>query len=260
MNKELRILLTAIRFYTRIPCPEIKDYDPNDLHKATRYFPFIGWLVGGLSFGVYALSTILFDHNIAVVISMLFGVLLTGAFHEDGLADVADGFGGGWTKQKILMIMKDSRVGAFGVISLIFLFLIKYASLVHLLPYSENHLVLFLFFVSYHSLARFTATTLIFTSIYSREDTSSKVKPIGKTYTFREVLGASFFGCLPLVLLSCLHIKAALVLLPLFFISVLAKRYFEKWIDGYTGDCLGAVEQIAECVCILSYIILWKFM
>ena len=126
MKKDIRILFTAILFYTRIPCPSSTDHSPDYINKATRYFPFIGWIVGAISFSVYWLSAQIFDTNIAVTLSMLAGVMTTGAFHEDGLADVYDGFGGGWTKGKILDIMKDSRVGAYGVIVLIFSFALKY--------------------------------------------------------------------------------------------------------------------------------------
>jgi adenosylcobinamide-GDP ribazoletransferase len=262
ISRELKIFFTALMFYTRIPCLKIDDYSPDDLNKATRYFPLIGWIVGGISFGVFWLSSLLFDVNISVIFSLIAGVLVTGAFHEDGLADMFDGFGGGWTKEKILEIMKDSRVGAYGAISLIFLFAIKFFALNNLLSKTENtnYLLIFLIFIAYHSLSRLTAINIVFTSRYSREDAGSKSKPIAKAHTFIEVVGAYFFGLLPLILLCFFSWKFSIVMFPLAILYFFTNRYFNRWIDGYTGDCLGAVEQMAECGCLLTFLALWKFM
>jgi adenosylcobinamide-GDP ribazoletransferase len=262
MKEELRIFFTALMFYTRIPCPKNIDHSPEYINKATRYFPLIGWIVGAISFVVFYLSLFLFDINVAVLFSLIAGILTTGAFHEDGLADVFDGFGGGWTKTKILEIMKDSRVGAYGVIALIFLFGIKYLSLNGLLLKIDrtNYLHIALIFISYHSLARFTAINIVFTSQYSREDETSKAKPIAKAHSYKEIIGAYFFGLLPLLVLCFMNWKFSIVLFPLFLLYFFSKRYFQKWIDGYTGDCLGATEQLAECVTLLTYLALWKFM
>ena len=218
------------------------------------------WFILGLSFFVFYLSSFLFDPSISVVLSLITGVMVTGAFHEDGLADVFDGFGGGWTKRKILDIMKDSRVGAFGAISLVLYFLLKFAALdAAANRFTEIHLIA-LVFISYHSLARLTAVNIVFTSQYSREDATSKAKPIAKTHGNAAIVGAYFFGLLPLGALTWFNWKFALVLGPLFLLYLLSKRYYEKWIEGYTGDCLGATEQLAECVCLLTYVALWKFM
>lgn len=262
ISRELKIFLTALMFYTRIPCPKIDDYSPDDLNKATRYFPLVGWIVGGISFGVFWISSLIFDANIAVLLSIICGVLVTGAFHEDGLADMFDGFGGGWTKEKILEIMKDSRVGAYGAIALTFLFAIKFLALNSIVLKFENrgYLLICYMFIAYHSLSRLTAINIVFTSSYSREDASSKSKPIAKAHTFVEIIGAYFFGLLPLLALCFFNWKFLLVMLSLATLYFLTNRYFNRWIDGYTGDCLGAVEQMAECVCLLTFAALWKFL
>jgi adenosylcobinamide-GDP ribazoletransferase len=262
MKEEIKIFFTALMFYTRIPCPKNIDHSPEYINKATRYFPLIGWIVGAISFLIFWLSSFVFDTNIAVLFSLIAGVLVTGAFHEDGLADVFDGFGGGWTKEKILEIMKDSRIGAYGVIALIFLFALKFFSLSGLLlkVISTNYVLVALLFICYHSLARLTAVNIVFTSQYSREDETSKAKPIAKSHSFKEVIGAYFFGLLPLVFLCLSNLNYCFVLLPLFLLYYFSKRYFQKWIDGYTGDCLGAVEQLAECVILLTFLALWKYM
>ena len=260
MRKEYKIFLTALMFYTRIPCPKILDHDPKNLNKATRYFPLIGWIVGAMSYAMFFVADLFLGQSIAIVLSLLVGVWLTGAFHEDGLADAADGFGGGWTQTTILHIMKDSRVGAFGAIAIVLLFLLKFTALETMLERVTISYYVPILFVCYHTLARFTAVHLIFTSRYSREDATSKVKPIAQRFGSTEVLGAYFFGLVPLCVLVYFQWKFIFVLLPLSLLVLWAKRYFEKWIDGYTGDCLGAVEQLAECVCILSFVVLCKFM
>jgi adenosylcobinamide-GDP ribazoletransferase len=260
MKQELRIFFTALLFYTRIPCPPSIDHDPEYVNKATRYFPLIGWIVGGISFLVYCLSETLFETNTAVLLSMTAGILATGAFHEDGLADTADGFGGGWTKNQILEIMKDSRIGTYGTTALLLALLIKWNTLDNILNNEKNWLVTLLLFVSCHAIARLTAILLVFTSTYAREDSGSKAKPLATSYSLKEVIGASIFGLLPLMALSLLKPQAAITILPLTLLFAYAKRYYEKWLGGYTGDCLGAVEQIAECFFLITLSALWKFM
>jgi adenosylcobinamide-GDP ribazoletransferase len=265
MKDELRIFFTALMFYTRIPCPKWVDHDAAYINKATRYFPFIGYIVGGISFMVFLAAAFLFNPLAAIVFSLIAGVLVTGAFHEDGFADVCDGFGGGWTKAKILEIMKDSRVGAYGVIGTILLLLLKFSALNQIVlllqRYEPRHLIYFvLVFITYHSLARLTAITIVFTEVYAKEDEESKAKPIAQAYSYKEVFWAFIFGLAPLIALSYfLNWYFLLTVLPLIVLRFFMIRYFNKWIQGYTGDCLGAVEQIAEVVVMLSIIAVIKF-
>ena len=257
MKKELHIFFTALMFYTRIPCPKNIDHNPDYLNKASRYFPLIGWIVGTISFIVYDVSVGVFTPEIAIVLSMIAGILTTGAFHEDGFADVCDGFGGGWTKEKILVIMKDSAIGAYGAIGLVLLFLLKFQAVSGVLTTSS--LQNLLLFVAAHSVSRLAAISIVFTHQYSREDASSKSKPIAQSYSWREVIGAFFFGLLPLIVLSFFHWQMLLVLVPVFITRFFLARYFQKWLDGYTGDCLGATQQVCEIIFYLSCIALWKF-
>jgi adenosylcobinamide-GDP ribazoletransferase len=274
MKQELRIFFTALMFYTRIPCPKWVDHDPSYINKATRYFPLIGYIVGGISFLVFSGAYYLFGLPIAIVLSLVSGVLITGAFHEDGFADVCDGFGGGWTKSKILEIMKDSRVGAYGAIGIVLLLVLKYFALnalyaqLVLIDYGQllilNEYSIFVFlgliFISYHALARLTAITIVFTETYAKEDEDSKAKPIAQSYSYKEILGAFIFGLVPIMLLA-IYTKwqVLFVLLPLILLRFFMIRYFNKWIQGYTGDCLGAVEQLAEVITLLGFIVILKF-
>ncbi|WP_268847480.1 adenosylcobinamide-GDP ribazoletransferase [Flavobacterium aestivum] len=264
MKRQLHIFFTALMFYTRIPCPKNIDHNPDYLNKASRYFPLIGWIVGGISFFVYYLSSILFTNEIAVILAIIAGILTTGAFHEDGFADVCDGFGGGWTKEKILLIMKDSAIGAYGSIGLVLLFLLKFEAIFNLISKSEiinlkSPIYNILLFVSAHSISRLAAVSIVFTHEYSREDASSKSKPIAQKFTWKEVVGAMLFGLLPLVILSFFQWQLLLALVPVFIARFFLARYFQKWIDGYTGDCLGATQQVCEVIFYLSIIGIWKF-
>lgn len=260
MKKELHIFFTCLMFYTRIPCPKNISHDPEYLNKATRYFPFIGWIVGSISFLAFYISSLFLSIETSVILALIASILTTGAFHEDGFADVCDGFGGGWTKEKILMIMKDSAIGAYGAIGLVLLFLLKFKLISEsVLLFSNHNYLIFLLFISAHSLSRLAAISIIFTHEYSRDDASSKSKPIAKKHSWKEVLGSFFFGLLPLLALSCFQYKILFVLIPIFLTRHFLARYFQKWIDGYTGDCLGATQQVCEAIYYLSILLIWKF-
>jgi adenosylcobinamide-GDP ribazoletransferase len=264
MKKELHIFFTALMFYTRIPCPKNIDHNPDYLNKATRYFPLIGWIVGSISFLAFYVFSLFLSAETAVILAFIASILTTGAFHEDGFADVCDGFGGGWTKEKILLIMKDSAIGAYGAIGLVLLFLLKFKLLsesIALFQIQDSTALfqIFLLFVSAHALSRLAAISIIFTHEYSRDDASSKSKPIAKSNTWKEILGSFFFGLVPLLVLSYFKYQILLVLIPVFLTRYFLARYFQKWIDGYTGDCLGATQQVCEVVYYLALLFLWKF-
>ncbi|MEM6525986.1 MAG: adenosylcobinamide-GDP ribazoletransferase [Bacteroidota bacterium] len=256
MRQEVTIFFTALMFYTRIPCPKWVDHSPDMLNKATRYFPFIGWIVAGISGGVlYGVSQFL-PVSIAIILSMIASILTTGAFHEDGFADVCDGFGGGWTKSRILEIMKDSAVGAYGVTGVVIILLLKYIALVELAGLvSIVNLIILLF--SAHALSRLMAVVIIKFSEYARDNEDSKAKPVAKKLPLSAFFIAIFFGLIPLVYFQSFYVL--IVLLPLLLITIYLKVYFTKWIDGYTGDCLGAVQQITEVVFYLNFLVIWRF-
>jgi adenosylcobinamide-GDP ribazoletransferase len=228
-------------FYTRIPCPAWVDHSEDYLNASTRYFPLMGWIVGGVAGAVFWISNLAFPQELAVLFSILASIWITGAFHEDGFADVCDGFGGGWSKMKILEIMKDSRLGTYGVVGVMLMFAFKFFAL-SLMPVNLIPLIL----ISGHSLSRWMSTSIIFLGTYAREDELSKVKPIGKKMNGGSFLLSSVFGVAPLFLLQNFWILLAVPLLLL--IRWRMYRFFKKWIGGYTGDCLGAVQQLTEVI------------
>ncbi|MTI31005.1 adenosylcobinamide-GDP ribazoletransferase [Xanthovirga aplysinae] len=252
MKRQSRLFFTALMFYTRIPGPFGYEYSEEESHKSIRFFPLIGWIVGGASALTFYAASLLLPPMISVPLAMISSIWLTGAFHEDGFADVCDGFGGGWTKERILEIMKDSRVGAYGVIGLVMLLLLKFGLLMtipsQLLPFS---------LITAHSLSRLMATTFIFTHEYARNDESSKVKTLTSKPTLKDGVIAFLFGLIPLFLFESWQVF--LLIIPLYVTKIFLARFFNKWIGGYTGDCLGATQQLCEVVFYLSLIILWKF-
>lgn len=252
MKKQIHIFLTALMFFTRIPCPKWVDHSPEILNKSTRYFSLIGILVGVISAFFYLIAAQLFTVEIALVISMVASVWTTGAFHEDGFADVCDGFGGGWTKDKILSIMKDSRLGTYGTIGLIFLLALKFLALKET---PTEYIVLII--ISGHSISRFIATTLIFTHAYVRDTDDSKSKPAADKMSLNSFMTNAFFGLLPLILFQ--NPKVFFVLIPLGITKWWMSRFFKKWIGGQTGDCAGALQQLSEVVYYLSLLALWKY-
>jgi len=252
LKKEIRIFFTALMFFTRIPCPKWVDHSPEYLSKSSRYFSFVGIIVGGIGALVYYGCSFIFPHPLAILLSMISTILATGAFHEDGLADMCDGFGGGWTKESILRIMKDSRIGTYGVVGLCSVLAIKFTCL-YLIDVKLIPLVL----ISAHALSRFTASTLLYTLDYVRDDADSKSKPAaGRMSAFSLCVGA-FWGIAPLALF--LNYYIFILLIPLFIARWYLGYYFKKWIGGQTGDCGGATQQICEVIFYLGFIVLWKY-
>jgi adenosylcobinamide-GDP ribazoletransferase len=255
MRNEIQIFFTALMFYTRIPCPKWVNHSQEYLNKATRYFPLIGWIVAlGVVTVLYTTQFIL-PTTIAVLLAMVTSIFITGAFHEDGFADMCDGFGGGWTKQKILDIMKDSQSGAYGVIGTVFLILIKFFILVELVELDLKNTIITLFLASV--LSRFAAVYIMFTDEYVREDELSKSKPIAKKLSIQNFLMASIWVVPAFLLTGSFYFL--LLLVPVFLVTTYLKSYFKRWIGGYTGDCLGAAQQINEVVILIVSYILWKF-
>ena len=245
MRQQLHVFLTALMFYTRIPCPPWVDHSADMLNQATRYFPLMGWIVGGTAALLLWGGAALWPIPVAVLLSTIGGVWLTGAFHEDGFADVADGYGGGWNAQQILDIMKDSRVGAFGAISLMLLLLLKLAALAGL---AEQDLYLSLYALwLMHSLSRLAATWMIFAYPYARADQASKAKPVAQQMRRADLLIAHLWGVIPLGL-GLYWLGWSLLVVPLAMavgFGYLAHLYL-KWTKGYTGDGLGSVQQLTE--------------
>lgn len=233
-------------FYTRFPVSEIKGWSEVMLNKSTRYFPLIGMLVGVVTaFSFFAASQV-FPVSLSLVLAMAVSVLFTGAFHEDGFADFCDGFGGGHTKERILEIMKDSRIGTYGTIGLMLMLGTKYASLMQI---DEARIPFIL--IAGNAFSRVFPVLLIYTADYARLDATSKTKPVGKADSVFSLIFALATGSSLLVFLQWHEIIITVVLLTVVFL--LFRMYIIKRLEGYTGDVLGALQQISE---VLFYLVI----
>jgi len=229
---QLRLVLTAVQFLTRVPVPAWVGHSPDQLNHATRYFPLVGVAVGALGAGVFWAASQGLPPLAAATLSIVATVLATGAFHEDGLADTCDGLFGGWTRDDALRIMKDSRLGTFGVAGLALTLATK-AALLHD-PWAM---------IAAGAGSRFMAVTLIAALPYVREsEQGARAKPVAAGVGVAELAIAGACGLVPLLLL-------ARPILSLVLIAVLTAglaRWFRRRLGGYTGDTLGATQQVTE--------------
>lgn len=241
---EIRLLLTAVQYFTRIRVPAWVGHAPERLTGAVRYFPAIGLIVGASGAAVMWLTAFVLPSPLPAILSTAITLLMTGAIHEDGLADTADGLGGGATRERALEIMKDPRIGVFGALALILMLLLKIATL-SLMPLWSAMTAL----VAAHAFSRFCAVLVIFASRYVGSADRSRSAPVVERVTIGDVFVAALFG-LPALALCGPRVIVAIVV-ALVMVGVLS-RWCVKKIGGYTGDTLGATQQVAEVSCYVA--------
>jgi adenosylcobinamide-GDP ribazoletransferase len=253
MLKQVKIFFTAMAFLSRLPCSRFASFASEDMEKAPRYFTLIGIIIGALTGLIYYLALQVFSHEISILISMITSVLITGAFHEDGFADSCDAFGSGQNKDQILLIMKDSRIGSYAAIGLILLLLLKFKALSSLKP----ELIIPVIIIA-HALSRMAAVTVMYLLPYARkEDKRSKTSTIARSISGLDFIIVFIFGVCPIFLINY---KYLLLLIPIYIFIALYVRYLSLKLKGYTGDSLGAIQQITEVMVYLIFILpLWKF-
>ncbi|MDP3754705.1 adenosylcobinamide-GDP ribazoletransferase [Polaromonas sp.] len=271
MGQFIRHYLLAVQFFTRIPVTGALaawiGYSPAMLRASAAHFPGIGWLVGAVAAGVYSLLLALlpataFAPLVAAALSTVATVLLTGGFHEDGLADVTDGLGGSHDRNRALEIMKDSRVGAFGAMAMVLALLAKVALLALLgsvesalsgveeapadLPL-DGWLVATALFAA-HVVSRTLPLLLIRALPHVGDTAVSKSKPLADQITLTS-LGVAFVWSFSALALASYALPAMTLIVACSF-SVIALlwmgRLFTRRLQGFTGDCLGATQQVCE--------------
>ena len=247
-------------FLTRLPCPDWVEHSARHQSQAACHAPLIGIIVGGVTGLLVIGLALIWPPAVVVALSMAFSVWLTGAFHEDGLGDVCDGFGGGWSRDQTSAIMKDSRIGAFGTIGLVLILLIKYVTLteiVRLLLVANSETTQWAYTLAWmlvagHSLSRFAAVSFMFTDAYAGSDQASKSGFIATPMRISGFLYAAGCGLISLLVLSFWYPLAVIALPAVWFTRAYMRRLFTRRLGGYTGDCLGAVQQLTEVVFYLS--------
>lgn len=236
---QVRLLVCAVQFLTRVPTPALKAFEPDWITRSARYFPLVGQGVGALSALVLLAADRAWGGTLAALLAIATGVIVTGAFHEDGLADTADGLGGGQTPARRLEIMKDSRVGTYGVCGLGLVLAIKVAVLATT-PAATAALML----LAAHGVGRAAAVVVMRVTPYAPSGEPGKWKPVPQGVRTSEVLAAVVFAAWPLLLLPPGAVLASLAGGGLLAagLALLARRL----IGGHTGDVLGGVEQVFE--------------
>jgi len=269
MTQAIRHYLLCIQFFTRIPITGALaawvGYSPAMLRASAGHFPGVGVLVGGLVAAFTAALLMLLPATgsaplVAAALGTVFSVLLTGAFHEDGLADVADGLGGSYDRNRSLEIMKDSRVGAFGAIAVVLALLTKVVLLGLLGDVSAPLLVLALFVA--HVVSRTWPLLTIRLLTHVGDAAGSKSKPLADQISLAALM-TGFMWCLAAIVLTvyaqaatdfvALDVSGADLLQALanaLVASLLAWLWMTRWLarrlGGFTGDCLGAIQQVCE--------------
>ncbi|MFC7290431.1 adenosylcobinamide-GDP ribazoletransferase [Hirschia litorea] len=241
IRNEISVFLLAVQFLTRLCLPSAIGFTPARLASAPAYFPLVGLLIGACIAGAYGLLSTVFSTPISILISTGISLALTGAFHEDGLADTFDGIGGGHTKDKSLEIMKDSRLGTYGSCALILALLIKIGALIELGSSLIMPVIIFA-----HGLSRLSSVLVIASSRYVRNEGTGK--PTATGISIFRLIFALGVGSASIAIFSIfVSLSVTLfALLGLLIGHVIARMMFEKKLGGYTGDTLGAVQQFSE--------------
>ncbi|MFA7670108.1 MAG: adenosylcobinamide-GDP ribazoletransferase, partial [Burkholderiaceae bacterium] len=232
---QLRLFFTALQFFTRVPIPRWVGFAPEWLNHCTRYYPLVGLLVGVVAAMVYALAAQWWPVPVAVLLSTVSTVYLTGAFHEDGFADVCDGVGGGLTRERAFEIMKDSRIGAYGTVGILLLLAVKCAALAGLpgIVAAVGALLVG------HPVSRLFSAALIWRMEYAKEE--GKAKPLGHRMSDSEFAVAAITGAVVLLFTGAMGWLSWASLLAGVLLAALATlwlaRLFRRRLGGYTGDC-----------------------
>jgi len=235
-------LLTAVEFLTRIPVPA-RTYDSGSLARSVVFFPIVGLLVGGIA---SILNSALLRHIPRLITACLVLTLLvwiTGCLHEDGLADAADGFGGGANREKILLILRDSRIGSYGGVALV-LSLVGRLLLLASLPLEQvSH-----YLIAAHVLCRWTTLPLSYSLPAARtldaSESSGQGARIARLTSNPALLTGSLFS---VGIVAVLLRRAAVPALMCAILMTLATGwYYKRRIGGVTGDCFGATNQLTE--------------
>lgn len=253
MTHELRLFFVALQFLTRVPVPRWVGHDPAWLNQSARHFPVVGLCVGAVSALVLVAGHALFGPTVAVGLAMVASVLLTGAFHEDGFADTCDALGGSVGRARALEIMKDSRIGAYGAVGLLLMLGLKAAVLASL-PLAAAVPALLLA----HTASRTAAVALIRVLPYAGDVEHAKAKPLAQRIGTAGVLVAVGWVALAVVVLVWHQPQQAQVVLTALLLALAGTAWCGRWLrrhlGGYTGDALGATQQITELLLLLGWL------
>ena len=241
VREEARRLLLATQLLTRLPVRISVEADAARSGAAARYYPVVGAALGALAGAVFWVAHLALPIELALVISTAATLLVTGAFHEDGFADACDGLGGGATRERVLEIMRDSRLGTYGVAGLGLMLAAKILSLAAVPPSAIPWLL-----IAAHAASRSSAVLALATGTYARED--GMARPVSGRVGAGSLALALGFGAMGFVMLWFLIPMPGLLagLAGLAAGHLAMRAVYERRLGGYTGDCLGGVQQTSE--------------
>ncbi|WKB53955.1 adenosylcobinamide-GDP ribazoletransferase [Eleftheria terrae] len=256
---EVRLALIGCQFLTRLPLPDWLTrwvgYQDAWLQASARHFPLVGAAVGAVAASVLLAAATVLGMPAATGLCIAASLLLTGGFHEDGWADTCDGLGGASSRQRALEIMKDSRIGAYGAMGLFVMLGLKWAALASMPPALAAPALLLA-----HTGSRTVAVSLIRWLPYAGDLEQAKAKPLSRHLSnpgWAVALGwAACAGAACLAWLSLPAVAAAL--LAMAAAGLYCRRWFRRRLGGYTGDCLGASQQLSELAAYLAVLGAWR--
>lgn len=231
-------LLGALQFLTRLPVPA-PPYDEGSLSRSVKFFPLVGLLIGSLASLLQHLLTPHLNRSVSAPLILSFLILVTGCFHEDGLADAADGFGGGWHRDQVLAIFKDSRIGSYGGAALGLSLLARFCLIANL-PLGRFTAYL----ITAHVLCRWTTLPLSHFMADARAGAEGQGSRIARL-TSRATL---LFGTLVsfAIAICALRTQAVAPIVAAIAVTLVSGLYYRHRIQGVTGDCFGATNQLTE--------------
>ena len=245
LRDEVRLMAVALQYFTRLPVPAFDAFDVRWLSESVRWFPLAGLVVGAIAAGVLWGSAHVFVWPVACLCAVAASLIATGAFHEDGLADTFDALGGHVPRARALEIMRDSRIGTYGAAALAISLLLRWQVLV-----AMPSPIALAWLLSVHPAARAGAAVLMASLPYVRLDDDAKAKPVAQPMSWAHAACTVAIGLIPALVLAAwrphwwpwlLASTLALVL-----VHVACRRWFARRLGGYTGDALGATEQLGE--------------
>ncbi|MCR5881639.1 adenosylcobinamide-GDP ribazoletransferase [Rhizobacter sp. J219] len=251
IRHELRLIGVALQFLTRVPVRV--GFDPSWLNQSARHFPLVGAFVGALGALVLWAASLVFPSAVAVGLSMVATVLLTGAFHEDGLADTCDALGGAVSRERALEIMKDSRIGTYGALGLLLVLGLKAATLVALPPAWAMAALLLA-----HTVSRAAAVALIRLLPYAGDVSQAKAKPLAERISTGGLLVGLAWAVMVGLALIAWQAGWWPMVVTAWGVAALGAwvcgRWFVRRLGGITGDTLGATQQLTELAVLLGWL------
>ena len=259
LHHELRLVFIALQFLTRVPAPRWVGYEPAWLNASARHFPLVGAFVGAVGALVLVVAAWWWTPIVAALLALAATLLLTGAFHEDGLADTFDALGGAVPRERALAIMKDSRIGTYGAVALLLVLTMRVVLAATLCAREPAMAAAAL--VLAHTWGRAAAVGLMASLPYAGDAEQAKAKPLatavgraelGGALAWAAVVGGLVAGCAPFASAPQAGGYLGLALAAVALVAFTMWRWLKRRLGGYTGDTLGATEQLAELAVLLA--------